>query len=272
VLDDPDVSGEHAVLFFDGYRWLVRDLSSRNGTLVDGKRVEDVLALRQAAVIRFGGSANEWQLLDADPPSSRAVSLATGQVVVGSTVLVLPDATRCEAYISKQSGQWFVERAGESRSLALGAQLALSDGLWALELASGDDRQVAETAALDENETTLEFKVSRDEERVQLSIVCGPQVRTLAHRSHLYLLVILARRRAHEQSSVEVSPSDHGWMETKELAKMLGTTSEQVNVWVWRAREQMQAIDSELAQRIVERRPSSGQLRIGFSGLVLGTL
>jgi hypothetical protein len=48
---------------------------------------------------------------------------------------------------------------------------------------------------------------------------------------------------------------------------MLRTTSEQINVWIWRARQQLKAIDPELAQRMVERRPTLGQLRIGYDGI-----
>ena len=67
-------------------------------------------------------------------------------------------------------------------------------------------------------------------------------------------------------------PSEHGWIETRELARMLSTTSEQVNVWIWRAREQFSKIDSALAQCLVERRPTLGQLRIGIGSLSIAPL
>ncbi|MEO1336418.1 MAG: FHA domain-containing protein, partial [Myxococcota bacterium] len=39
-LDDRYVSSEHAKLVWTGSKWQVRDLGSRNGTFVDGRRVE----------------------------------------------------------------------------------------------------------------------------------------------------------------------------------------------------------------------------------------
>lgn len=40
VLDDPFVSGSHAVLAFRGRTWYLEDLGSTNGTYVNGVRVE----------------------------------------------------------------------------------------------------------------------------------------------------------------------------------------------------------------------------------------
>jgi len=52
VLSDPSVSREHARLVFRDHRWIIQDLRSRNGTIVNGTRVGrseirpgDVLAL-----------------------------------------------------------------------------------------------------------------------------------------------------------------------------------------------------------------------------------
>ena len=52
---------------------------------------------------------------------------------------------------------------------------------------------------------------------------------------------------------------------------MLRTTSEQVNVWIWRAREQLASVDIVLAQEL-ERRPNLGELRIGFGSLAIMAL
>src|SRR5438270_9543067 len=40
MLDDERVSREHTELSFDGSRWTVQDLGSRNGTFVDGDTVK----------------------------------------------------------------------------------------------------------------------------------------------------------------------------------------------------------------------------------------
>ena len=54
VIDDPFVSGEHAVLTFRGRSWYVEDLASTNGTFVNGVPVEPVTALGFGDEIQLG--------------------------------------------------------------------------------------------------------------------------------------------------------------------------------------------------------------------------
>ena len=55
-LDDPRVSRRHAAVAREGDRWVVRDLGSRNGTFVDGARVDGAVTARDEAVVRVGGT------------------------------------------------------------------------------------------------------------------------------------------------------------------------------------------------------------------------
>ncbi len=83
-----DVSSRHAAILKQGDRWLVRDLGSRNGTLVNGHRVSGDLRLDDTDQIRFGadGPVVEFRLVpDATPhtgparpeaPSPPAASMA----------------------------------------------------------------------------------------------------------------------------------------------------------------------------------------------------
>jgi len=268
ILDDSDASREHAVIFYDGVHWNVRDLSSRNGTLVEAERVVDTMPLHLGQTVRFGGERNAWKLVDADPPAARAVSRLTGRAVVADqTGLFLPDAARSEVFVSNQDGQWCLERMGEVRAVADQEEITVGDEVWTLELTVGEERPSLATVALDSAEARFVFKVSRDEEYVELVVAKGGRAHSFTHRSHIYLLLLLARARLEDQLSSETLPGEHGWVETKRLANMLKTSSEQINVWVWRAREQFQRIDADLARRLVERRPALGQLRIGFGEL-----
>ncbi len=52
--DDERLSRRHAEIGWDGRRWTIRDLGSRNGTNVDGERVEGTVSLEQPKVIRVG--------------------------------------------------------------------------------------------------------------------------------------------------------------------------------------------------------------------------
>jgi transcriptional regulator with AAA-type ATPase domain len=53
---DPLLSRTHARFAFDGTSWHVQDLGSRNGTFVDGRRVEGQTAAGPSCVVRIGGS------------------------------------------------------------------------------------------------------------------------------------------------------------------------------------------------------------------------
>ena len=61
VLSDPVSSRFHAVIFFEDGNWHVRDTGSRNGTLVNGQKVEEARLLDQATV-KIGGT--ELQLVE----------------------------------------------------------------------------------------------------------------------------------------------------------------------------------------------------------------
>lgn len=60
---DPDrdlaVSGMHAELRKIGDRWIVRDLDSRNGTFLNGRRIEEPTALEAGDTLRFGADGPE---------------------------------------------------------------------------------------------------------------------------------------------------------------------------------------------------------------------
>jgi transcriptional regulator with GAF, ATPase, and Fis domain len=54
ALQDDSVSRQHAEVAFDGARWTVRDLGSRNGTFLDGERVERPASAQAPRVLRAG--------------------------------------------------------------------------------------------------------------------------------------------------------------------------------------------------------------------------
>lgn len=53
-LDDVTVSRKHAEFRRDGVKFSVRDLGSLNGTFVDGRRIEDEIALEDGAEVQVG--------------------------------------------------------------------------------------------------------------------------------------------------------------------------------------------------------------------------
>ncbi len=61
TLDDPSVSGEHAQIGFERTRWVVRDLGSTNGTLVNGSRIDGPTTLRSGDDVRVGRVSGRFQ-------------------------------------------------------------------------------------------------------------------------------------------------------------------------------------------------------------------
>ena len=57
VLTDDYVSSHHARLRLDGDGWLLEDLGSTNGVLLDGRRITAAVPLAPGAVFHIGASA-----------------------------------------------------------------------------------------------------------------------------------------------------------------------------------------------------------------------
>ena len=70
------VSREHAVIARDGAAWSVRDLGSRNGTLVDGVRCQGRALLAPRALVKVGDVAL-WFVTRLDQPPAHAPVMAT---------------------------------------------------------------------------------------------------------------------------------------------------------------------------------------------------
>lgn len=70
------VSARHAVIRWNGGKWELRDLGSRNGTFQDGSRLnpEETYPLCVGSNVAFGKlHADQWELLDESAPSAIAV-------------------------------------------------------------------------------------------------------------------------------------------------------------------------------------------------------
>ncbi|MBT8336591.1 MAG: trypsin-like peptidase domain-containing protein [Gemmatimonadetes bacterium] len=85
---DLHVSGRHARLQRRDGQWWVRDLDSRNGTFVDGDRIQDWVPLAPGRTIRFGWEGPEIEVL---APGAAAPEFRQGpsRMAVGATALGL---------------------------------------------------------------------------------------------------------------------------------------------------------------------------------------
>lgn len=77
---DLEVSAEHAELVRRGDDWYVRDLGSRNGTWLDGTRVEGERRVRPGSRLRFGADGPEVEILPAGGPAGATPATTSGRV------------------------------------------------------------------------------------------------------------------------------------------------------------------------------------------------
>jgi transcriptional regulator with GAF, ATPase, and Fis domain len=80
AIEDARASRRHAELSYDGARWTVRDLGSRNGTFLDGEKVTAATAAGEEAVLSVG---NTLFLLCANVAPIRGTVTVEKGVVIG---------------------------------------------------------------------------------------------------------------------------------------------------------------------------------------------
>ena len=89
ALDDPRISRRHCRLEFDGALWTVEDLGSRNGTHVDGARVDGRTRLDDGQTLRVGHCVF---VVDADLRRRPGVTVNDGVIAGGAFAAVLQAA------------------------------------------------------------------------------------------------------------------------------------------------------------------------------------
>jgi hypothetical protein len=274
VLDDLGVSGEHARIQWTGHHWEIRDLASRNGTAINGVTAEVGVnvPIAEGDQLAFGSTRQIWQLSDASPPSATARRMAGGEVRSAQDgLLVLPSAERIAATVFQDlEGQWRLEDEGESRPVEDFQVLTVDGEPWILQLPAPSDPTVRVPGpVLKLPDLSLRFRVSRDEEHVEVRVVAGTETRAMPQRRYHYMLLTLARERLTDMNNPHLDPDDQGWMHAEDLCRMLGTDDNHLNVDIYRARKELAALGVQGATGVIERRRTSRQLRIGTSHLVV---
>ncbi|MFT3769746.1 MAG: FHA domain-containing protein [Minicystis sp.] len=267
-VEDARVSSEHASLGWTGATWEVRDLGSKNGTFVGERRLAagERIPLLPGDMIALGAPrppAPAFVLADAAPPAANARHARTGVVRAASAgLIVLPDDEAPRASVVEQrDGSWAVEAQGTARLASDRETIVVAGEAWILDLPQRTSSTAeGDASALTLSSIALRFAVSRDEERVDLTVVCPDREIELPARSYHYMLVTLARARL---SSAASPPTDRGWLERDALCRMLGIDELRLNVEVCRARKQFSALGIEGAASIVDRRMGTGRIRLG---------
>jgi len=274
-MTEPTVSGEHAVLRWTGREWELHDLGSRNGTIVDGRRLApgERVPLTRGAVIAFGHADNAWRLVDDTAPTIIAVPTEGGEPIsAGNELLALPSEDNPEVVVYRDAtGDWVLEESGEAtritdrRTVQAGGRefvLRVPDLIAATWDASSPSPHLTTL--------TFRFSVSRDEEYVALAARDEHHVIDLGARAHHALLLALARNRLEDRKASadrgERPPeSSEGWVYQDVLAERLAIDETHLNVAVFRCRRQLAEAGITGAASIIERRRPTREVRLGVS-------
>ncbi|MEZ4317533.1 MAG: FHA domain-containing protein [Myxococcota bacterium] len=260
-LDDKHVSGEHATLAWNGSGWVLRDLGSRNGTFVDGERLEpgSQRSVAKGASLGFGRTEG-FVLVDDGAPAALAEDPSGKLVIAEDGLLALPDAASPEVVVYADSrGGWVAERGDEVGPVADGESVLVQGRPWTVRLPASLEGTATMDAGPTLDTVKLRFAVSMDEEHVELTVVHRGRETPLEAREHGYILLTLARARL---ADAGLPLAEQGWLDRDQLLKMLGMDSNSLNVGIYRARGQLGAAGVEGAAAVVQVR--RGQRRFGI--------
>ena len=271
-LSGEDISLEHATLWWDGQGWKIRDLASRNGTLVDGQRLSPGKTTPVGAGQKLTfGAHDSWAVDSADAPVPAARALMTNEwVQAEDELLVLPtqESPILTIYVDID-GHWQAEGPAEMNRVQDLQLVEAAGQVWRLYLPATTAGTVARVMRPTLEVMAFEFSVSRDEEHVELVATGMGERIDLKARAHNYALLLLARARLKDGEDTSLPPASHGWLYQDDLCKMLGVDDAKLNLFVFRARKQVAASGIEGSAGIVERRVSTRQLRLGVADVTI---
>lgn len=274
-LDHRSVSGHHAEISWDGRMWKLRDLGSRNGTFVRAEGQEprrldhgEELELALGVELGFASSTTIFRVSDLSAPCLLARA-EDGEVRSASDdILCLPSDELLEVTIfCEVDGRWMLEDGGGQRPLSSHERVRAGGRDWEVSVPGSlpDTYEISHQPGV--HTSLFRFAVSRDGEHVELRVIEGPTTVEIEARSHLALLLTLARVRLAEAANAELPRSEHGWVYREELERMLGVDTSAINLWIHRARKQLAAHGIRDAALVIERRAGVAQLRIGAAKL-----
>lgn len=242
---------------------------------MDGRRLGpgDRSLLVETAEIAFGTKEETYQVVDIFPPRIMARSETREVVPSESNLLSLPSENEPEISIFQDgTGRWMLESSETTREIQDQAVITVRGVSWLVYLPSIPPvTRDSEDTRWTLDEISLEFTVSRDEEHVVCTVVHEHGRTELVPRAHGFLLLTLARQRLLDQVAGTVSKAEHGWLHREDLVRMLKIDQQLLNLWVYRARQQVMQTEILNAGNVIERRHDTLQMRIGVDRLIIKT-
>lgn len=262
-IDATCISGEHAIVAWNGEGWRVRDLGSSNGTALDGAPLtcRRDHPLKQGATLAFGQANERWVLVDAGAPEAQGLGPGGACALPADGVLSLPDDVAPVASVYHEDGQWWLQRDGEPAVVGDRSTVVVGDEVWVLRLPIPRQDTSTHVASRRLADFTLELAVSRDEEKIEVRLLRPSHRIVLETRGHHYLMVLLARH-ALEQRGAGVARAESGWLDPADLVDMLKISRASLNVYIHRIRRQVQDAGIFDGRDIIQRMTGTHELRL----------
>ncbi len=272
-LTETYVSSIHAYIRWSGETWQIRDLRSRNGTLVNNRRLlEDTpTVIEPGATIVFGDDDEQWLAEDLSPPRLRVTSLTGGpgyELVDNMICIPNEEAPTCTIY--QLGDKWLLEDNDTTRELEPNASFIHAGQAFRFECPTDSTYTPLLTKAPPSLvASNLIFTVSPNEEHVSLALNCRGERLDLGERTCYYLALTLARLR---KCAPDPLSREAGWTDVEDILRKLPEYGSAVhlNVDIHRLRKRLGEAGVNDAARIIERR--RGQMRLGVGHITVETM
>ena len=263
-------SNAHAEFRWTGTAWVLRDLGSKNGTFVGSQRLDagETVPIMVGSHLAFGDTEDRYEVTDLEPPAASAQADDGTVRQAEGGILVLPDDDNPEFTVSEEGpGGWFMEDASGARQrIADQARLHSGGRSWRLDLPVVPEPTLGQgDHVLYLGSLGLRFQVNRSEEHIEITILHRTRAIPLPTRAHCELLLCLGQARRDDNQNPSLSDSERGWVYVEDLLERLGCNEGQLNVSIFRARQQFALAGVKGATALIERRSTARQIRLGVS-------
>jgi len=271
TLSAPSVSAQHVSIRWTGQRWVMKDLGSRYGTFVQGQPLQPGVLVEISTGTRFimGREKRAWTVLQDEPPEVMVVPADGGQALfVHDGLIAIPSAEQPLAVVFQgDDNRWYLDQTGQIEGVHERQPFTVAGTAWKLcNTSSPLYTSIPDEppASMSLREARAHFEVSRNEEHVHLVIWWRDRSFDFGARAFHYVLLTLARLRQRDAGLPEASA---GWVDQDELLRLLQFGPERLNLDIFRGRRQFGAVGFMPATGIVERRPTSRELRLGIADI-----
>lgn len=226
LLNDPCISRDHAIIFWDENHWYLRDLSL-NGTFLNGLKVnnEQSQPLIIGDNIVFGSETGQtWQLIDDTRPKSMLVSMSDdASEIVLDDFHYLPSEENPEILLYDREGVWICETETYSYALKDGDIVTAKGRKWQLIEArvAASTINFSEVNLVPKKALSFRFEVGKSSEKILLKMRVNETEFEIEEQVHHYPMYELARLRITDHES-GVDTKEQGWTDKLAFVEQLG--------------------------------------------------